>query len=458
MHAASAVRVRRDVGVAVQALVTALIVILAVRAWLVQPFGIVSGSMGPTLLGPHSHVVCQTCGWAFDYGLDAGQAELVVCRNCDHAQRVPDDQPQLPGEGLLVDRSVFRWRDPRRWEVVVFRDPRRAERVEIKRVVGMPGERITLDEGDVWANGQRVRKTLSQQQAVAQLVHDADHPSRDGSRWHADETAGDWFERQGTFVFAPSAPRESELRTAWLTYRHERLAPGSSNRFVPGPVEDFAAYDQTQTVVETHAMRDLALGCRLRLSADSELFASCSDGSTEFEVRFVPARQLVELRRDGRLVQSRRLELPGGNEQGRLWLSLFDSQLLAAWNGEPIFVLAYDRPADAPSPTARPFRLGATGGPSEVADLRVWRDLHYAQMPEGHVESTAGASPLPGDAFYVLGDNSRRSIDSRAWPEPGVSRHLLVGKPVLVYDSPGIRQLAGRAFRIPDFSRIRYIR
>ena len=31
-----------------------------------------------------------------------------------------------PGDRVLVDRATFQWRVPRRWETVVFRDPRQA--------------------------------------------------------------------------------------------------------------------------------------------------------------------------------------------------------------------------------------------------------------------------------------------------------------------------------------------
>ena len=57
-----------------------------------------------------------------------------------------------PGERVLVRR----WRAPQRWDVVVLQSPTGEDELLVKRVVGLPGERITLVAGGVWANGRRV--------------------------------------------------------------------------------------------------------------------------------------------------------------------------------------------------------------------------------------------------------------------------------------------------------------
>jgi signal peptidase I len=55
---------------------------------------------------------------------------------------------------LLVDRTAFTFRLPRRWEVVVFHSPEDAKTLCVKRVVGLPGETVAIRDGDVWINGQ----------------------------------------------------------------------------------------------------------------------------------------------------------------------------------------------------------------------------------------------------------------------------------------------------------------
>ena len=58
-----------------------------------------------------------------------------------------------PGERLIVRR----WTLPQRWDVVVVRSPTNARRLLVKRVVGLPGERIALRDGAVWIDGEPLR-------------------------------------------------------------------------------------------------------------------------------------------------------------------------------------------------------------------------------------------------------------------------------------------------------------
>lgn len=67
-------------------------------------------------------------------------------------------EPTLqPAQRLIVDRTAFLFRPPRRWEIVVFRCPEAADRLCVKRVVGLPGESISFAGGHVLINGRPVR-------------------------------------------------------------------------------------------------------------------------------------------------------------------------------------------------------------------------------------------------------------------------------------------------------------
>lgn len=54
-----------------------------------------------------------------------------------------------PEEHITVDMSAYRFRSPRRWDVVVFhpKDERYKDDLWVMRVVGLPGERITHARG-----------------------------------------------------------------------------------------------------------------------------------------------------------------------------------------------------------------------------------------------------------------------------------------------------------------------
>ncbi len=59
------------------------------------------------------------------------------------------------GEYLIIDELSYRFREPRRGEVVVFRFPHNPSQFFIKRIIGLPGDTVTVNNGQVnLLNGQ----------------------------------------------------------------------------------------------------------------------------------------------------------------------------------------------------------------------------------------------------------------------------------------------------------------
>jgi len=61
----------------------------------------------------------------------------------------------VPGQRVLVDRLVYRYRSVHRGDIIVFRRPDPPHDVLIKRVVGLPGDLLALRNGRLYVNGQR---------------------------------------------------------------------------------------------------------------------------------------------------------------------------------------------------------------------------------------------------------------------------------------------------------------
>lgn len=58
------------------------------------------------------------------------------------------------GERILVDKLSYRFRDPARGEIIVFRYPADPTRRFIKRVIGVPGDEVMIRGSVVYVNGQ----------------------------------------------------------------------------------------------------------------------------------------------------------------------------------------------------------------------------------------------------------------------------------------------------------------
>ena len=68
----------------------------------------------------------------------------------------------MPGledqERIFVNKFVYRWEPIERGDIVVFRYPRDISKSYIKRVIGVAGDRVRIDNGQVYVNGSAVEE------------------------------------------------------------------------------------------------------------------------------------------------------------------------------------------------------------------------------------------------------------------------------------------------------------
>lgn len=57
------------------------------------------------------------------------------------------------GQYLLTDKLTYRFKEPQRGDVIVFEPPVNNEEEYIKRIIGLPGETISIIEGYYYING-----------------------------------------------------------------------------------------------------------------------------------------------------------------------------------------------------------------------------------------------------------------------------------------------------------------
>jgi signal peptidase I len=62
------------------------------------------------------------------------------------------------GELIIINKLSYRLGDPQRGDIIVFHYPRDPSQEFIKRVVGLPGDQVTITDGNIYVNGQRLEE------------------------------------------------------------------------------------------------------------------------------------------------------------------------------------------------------------------------------------------------------------------------------------------------------------
>lgn len=135
-------------GETVSVIVQALLLALVIRTFLFQPFSIPSGSMRPTLLEGDYLFVTK---WAYGYS-----------------------RHSLPFSPNLFSGRIW-GSAPERGDVVVFKFPPNPSIDYIKRVIGLPGDKVQMKAGQLFINGTAVPR-----EKVGQIdnpdITEVDHP------------------------------------------------------------------------------------------------------------------------------------------------------------------------------------------------------------------------------------------------------------------------------------------
>jgi len=358
----------------VEAIVIALIMALILREFFFEAFKIPTPSMSPTLRGA-THL----------------------------------------GDRILVDKLVHRLREPRRWEVIVFRYPLNQSTNYIKRLVGLPGETVQILDGDIWINGSIERKPLGLQGSLWVQNYPVSHDPWGGLDGE--------FRRPGRFEAAPDQAFEDETWSA---------TPGADKRmrlrycFDPTSAGSYRGLSLRYASPEIGGtrLRDFRFDGVLRLNGpDGRAAVRLFTRGTRFVITFRPDGEgatltgpdRASLDRDpvhGRV--ERRVEAGRGrtfplDREVAISVSYFDYQLVVRVDDEIWFHFVFDPRSPRPDPDLEPGALAielANGG-GAWSELAVYRDLHYTQNNY--------QCQVPLGKFFVLGDNSTNSKDSRRW-------------------------------------------
>ena len=62
------------------------------------------------------------------------------------------------GDNLIVDKLTYRFRDPVRYDIIVFPYKYKEDTYYIKRIIGLPGETVQILDGSVYINGEKLEE------------------------------------------------------------------------------------------------------------------------------------------------------------------------------------------------------------------------------------------------------------------------------------------------------------
>ncbi|MFT7665166.1 MAG: signal peptidase I, partial [Planctomycetota bacterium] len=306
-----------------------------------------------------------------------------------------------------VDKFSFSMRDPERWEVVVFKHPIERSRNMVKRLVGLPGEEIRIEHGDLW-----VRRSDSEDWVIPNRSRDVQD-----EMWKAidrdDPSLSSWRVQSGGARWKLTK-REIEAREDG-TVRFLADKPSITNGYSHG-YPDAVRQDST-TRFSTKPVGDL------RVQADFEALAGCEEFVAiivegDFKYRFTfpgpaaesnasPNIEVLSLADGLQLayVSAEPWKLSAGSTVNIAAQNL-DNHLSLEVDGETLCELAIE-----PVAIQNSFvELDVTGTGADLSDVQVFRDVYYLKgLTSG--ESTAIAE----SHYFMMGDNTQASADSREW-------------------------------------------
>jgi signal peptidase I len=135
-----------------------------VRPYLYESFSVPTNAMAPTILGEHSEAPCPRCGQtAYGSPLDehshvAPEGVPMICSQ-ELRSVLVNDVPRKIGHGDRI--TVCKPLVPKRWDLIVFRYPADPTVNYVKRLVGLPGEKLEIREGAVWIDGEKMEPPSS---------------------------------------------------------------------------------------------------------------------------------------------------------------------------------------------------------------------------------------------------------------------------------------------------------
>lgn len=387
----------RVVAENLECLAIAVVMALILKHFLIEAYKIPTGSMQPTILGNEESAI-------FDR--------------------------------VLVNKFAYLVDEPERYDVIVFKFPLDRSVNYIKRLVGLPDERVMIFAGNIYAAPRKPDGSYGPMQIARKSKSVRDAVMK---RLYPSGRAGERFDTAFQVLTGSHHVDGDDIV----------LGADSSFRFGQNePVRDqyLDGYDPDWGIPAPHYLNEFGsqvvsdLGIRLELTPES----GCEEIRLALFVNEIEHRVVLGVGdaagtriESGYPAEGGLLPVGSGDtvvaSSDRTWLEEsratelafyhVDQQLVLEVDGEQVLAFEYqisDDPGGSDSPGTYPAPRGATrnevrlensGGPVGIEDLEILRDIHYLAQGRGD----RMIFDVPADSYFVLGDNTQNSSDGRMW-------------------------------------------
>lgn len=469
-------------------LITAFASTLVFIVFIMQVYRIPTGSMAETLRGAHFRLRCEQCGYAYDYDFVHqyyGVSNTVTpkqplpivprsprCPSCGFAQTDPQvsggkyfikkngkfvpaqNYTVFKGDQIFVQKCIYQFADPQRWDVIVFKNPLKPQENYIKRCIGLPGETIRIIDGDIYADGIIQRKPEKVQEELWMVIFDNDYqpvnPSVsqfNGRSWvQPFEKVGssEWnLNAAGPSVFALDADDQTVQR---IQYNAQQ-----GNNF-----QATYAFDDPGYYPHMPVCSDLMVQYYADIRSGSAVGAHIRKYGTTYEgwVDISGMMTIARLADDGRprVVAEGRCQPADLEKTTRFRFATVDHQVTLRFGDTKLVHDLGTGVDDAGTQRQISPQVQILGkGKLRLTHVGLYRDIHYISGNAILQGSEQKPMVLKEDEFFACGDNSPASLDSRLWSKPGlgnnghrypqgvVPKDYLVGKAMVVHWPGGYR-------------------
>jgi len=335
-------------------------------------------------------------------------------------------QPTLMGntetgifDRVLVDKFSFHYREPERFEVVVFKYPLNRAQNFIKRIIGMPGEELEIRDGDLWVrpagaakttddDGWRVlRRPRNIEDAQLRLLETAEE-------WRFEDMQA-WKLEDGDTLVASKAGRAEFPRTVSIRDRYTDGYPKSLKGKIDVRTKRFNGANEVSDLRATTTVRAEA--------ATTEVRVVLREGKRRY--RFIlpgpaapaDAKPMVEaFDPEGGMARATSVatapwRLAAGAGVDVLAQNLDDLLTLELEDGP---TLTLEVPAAGESRAAT-VAFETDGAGARFEDIALYRDIFYTTASQRVTRWS-----IPEGNYVMLGDNPQDSSDGRDWQLAGI--------------------------------------